>query len=57
MNLKQRNVFEVVRIVKGMKLMGMTMSNEYKVVKTAYSQGARADNGHQHHQAAPPGPI
>ncbi len=32
MGLKQRNVFEVVRIEKGMKLMGMTTRNEYKVV-------------------------
>jgi hypothetical protein len=32
MSLKQRSVFEVVRIEKGMKLMGMTTRNEYKVV-------------------------
>ncbi len=31
MGLKQRNVFELVWIEKGMKLMGITTRNEYKV--------------------------
>ena len=38
MGLKQRNVFEVVRIEKGMKLMGMTTRNEYKVVNGEFSK-------------------
>jgi hypothetical protein len=39
MGLKQRNhVFEVVRIKKGMKLMGMTARNEYKVVNGEFSK-------------------
>jgi hypothetical protein len=42
MGIKQRNVFEVVRIEKGMKLMGMTTLNEYRW-STASSQSASPD--------------
>jgi hypothetical protein len=38
MGLKQRNVFEVVQIEKGVKLMGMTTRNEYKVVNGEFSK-------------------
>ncbi len=38
MGLTQRNVFEVVWIEKGMKLMGMTKRNEYKVVNCEFSK-------------------
>jgi hypothetical protein len=38
MGLKQRNVVQVVRIEKGMKLMGMTTRNEYKVVNSEFSK-------------------
>jgi hypothetical protein len=40
MGLKQleRNVFEVVRVEKGMKLMGKTTRNEYKVVNSEFSK-------------------
>ncbi len=43
MDLKQRYVFEMVRIEKGMKLMGMTTRNEYKVVN-GESQSASPDS-------------
>jgi hypothetical protein len=38
MGIKQRGVFEVVRIEKGMKLMGMTTRNEYKVVNGEFQK-------------------
>ncbi len=39
MGLQQKNVFEeVVRIEKGVKLMGMTTRNEYKVVNGEFSK-------------------
>ncbi len=38
MGLKQRNVFEVVLIEKGVKLMGRTTRNEYKVVNCEFSK-------------------
>ena len=38
MGIKQRRVFEVVRIEKGMKLMGMTTRNEYKVVNGEFQK-------------------
>jgi hypothetical protein len=36
--IKQRNVLEVVQIEKGVKLMGMTTRNEYKVVNSKFSK-------------------
>jgi hypothetical protein len=38
MGLKPRNVFDLVRIEKGMKLMGTTTRNEYKVVNGEFSK-------------------